>query len=426
VKEEKLRIDKDVRDDLIRMVFDDEGIPLGPLKNGGPHGYIDLDNGDYIFIDVNGGVLRKSKSVVRDLCRANGIEPPNIFSGIRIMYDPMSEPGIHWRPDVPLFNTYRPSRFQNKIVAMSQGPFPVISNLLKNIFVDTVARYTFLNWLAVIFNEGQKTGTAWVIMGPQGSGKNTLYSRILVPLIGGSNCRLLNQDTLESRFNKLMADRQLVCFNEVKATTKAQDRLKTWITEDEFVMEDKRASSAIMANPVNLIFLSNNRVPVLIEPDDRRFSVVKTGPPLKNLSWFKGRATLDAIYVELGHFAWFLKHYDYDVEASHTPLSNDTKQILIEKSMDSFQEFGKRLKANDTAWFLSQIDSSRYSKSELSDLSGFKGRLQKELAVKVFGDIYPESVTTNSLTRKLKDQGVGESRGKLKNDTRKREYTWSS
>jgi len=426
VKDEKLRIDKDVRDDLIRMVFDDAGIPLGPLKNGGPHGYIDIDNGDYIFIDANGRVLRKSKSVVRDLCRANGIEPPKIFSGIRIMYDPMSESGIHWRPDVPLFNTYQPSRYQSKKVAISQGSFQVISNLLKNIFVDQIARETFLNWLAVVFNESQKTGTAWVIIGRQGSGKNTLYSRVLMPLLGNSNCRLLNQDSLESRFNMLLADRQLVCFNEVKASPKAQDRLKTWITEDEIVIEDKRASSIINANPANLIFLSNDRVPVLIDSDDRRFSVVKTGPALRDLSWFKGRATLADITAELGHFAWFLKHYDYDVEASHVPLSNVTKQDLIEKSIDSFQEFGKRLKANDTAWFLSQIDNSRYSKSELSDLSGFKGFLQKELAFKVFGDIYSERVTQTALTRKLKDQGVGESRGKVKNDVRKREYTWSS
>jgi len=426
VKDEKLRIDKDVRDDLIRLVFDDVGIPLGPLRKGGPYGYIDIGNGDYVFINANGGVLRKSKSVVKDLCRANGIEPPGIFSGIRIMYDPRSEKGVHWRPDVPLFNTYQPSRYQSKIVATCQGTFPVISNLLKNIFVDQASMDMFLNWLAVVFNESQKTGTAWVIMGPQGSGKNTLYSRILAPLLGNSNCRLLNQDTLESRFNMLLADRQLVCFNEVKASPKAQDRLKTWITEEEIVIEDKRASSIIKANPVNLIFLSNDTVPVLIEPDDRRFSVVKTGPPLRGLSWFKGRTTLDAIKAELGHFAWFLKHYDYDVEAAHIPLANDTKQSLIEKSRDSFQEFGNKLKANDTAWFLSLIDSSRYSSSELSDLSGFRGRLRKELAVKVFGDIYPENVTTTSLTRKLKELGVGESRGKLKNDTRKREYTWSS
>jgi len=301
----------------------------------------------------------------------------------------------------------------------------MISNLLKNIFVDQASRDMFLNWLAVMFNEGQKTGTAWVIMGPQGSGKNTLFSQVLEPLLDRSNCRLLNQDSLESRFNKLMADRQLVCFNEVKASTRAQDRLKTWITEDEIVIEDKGASSIIKSNPANLIFLSNNRVPVLIDSDDRRFSVIKTGPALRQLNWFKGRATLDAINGELGHFTWFLKHYKYDVEASHSTLVNDTKQNLIEKSMDSYQEFVSKLKANDTAWFLSRIDRSMYSKAELSDLSGFRGRLQKELAVKAFEDIYPERVTTTSLTKKLKEYGVGESRGKLKNNTRKREYTWS-
>jgi len=32
--------------------------------------------------------------------------------------------------------------------------------------------------------------------------------------------------------------------------------------------------------------------------------------------------------------------------------------------MDSFQEFGSKLKANNTAWFLSQIDMSKYSKED--------------------------------------------------------------
>ncbi|MBC8400901.1 MAG: hypothetical protein ISR95_00370 [Candidatus Marinimicrobia bacterium] len=422
----KIRFDKKSRDDLIRLVFDGKPIHAAPPKSGGPSGYIDMDSGAYVFIDGSGRMQKRSKSVVKDLCRASGVTPPNPFPGIHNFYDPQAKPGMYIAPPASYFNSYRPSKFQVKGSAIGKGEFPVISKIVKNIFIDQVSRDAFLNWLAVVFNDCKKTGTAWVIMGPQGSGKNSLYSRIILPLLDSGNCRLLTQDNLETRYNQLMADRQLVCFNEVKASPKAQDRLKTWITEDEIVIEEKRVSSVVKTNPVNLMFISNDRVPVLIDPDDRRFSVVETGPPLRDLSWFRGQDTLTKIASELRHFAWFLKYYAYDVEASHIPLVNDTKQNLIEKSMNSFQVFAKRLKANDAAWIIGQIDSGKYSAAELSDLSGFTGRLRKELVVKVFNDLFQESASTTLLTQKLKELGFENSRGATKSDTRKREYTWSS
>jgi len=426
VNDSKVRFDKKSRDDLIRLVFDGKPIHAGPPKTGGPCGYIDFDAGTYVFIDGNGRMQKRTRSVVKDLCRAHGVEPPNPFPGIHLFYDPKAKPGMYIAPAASYFNSYRPSKFQVKGSAIGKGEFPVISKIIKNIFVDQVSSDAFLNWLAVTFNDFKKTGTAWVIMGPQGSGKNSLFSRIIVPLLGDGNCRLLTQDNLETRYNQLMADRQLVCFNEVKASPKAQDRLKTWITEDEIVIEDKRVSSVVKTNPVNLMFISNDRVPVLIDPDDRRFSVVETGPPLRDLSWFRGQNTLTKITSELRHFAWFLKHYNYDVEASHIPLVNVIKQNLIEKSMDSFQVFAIRLKANDTSWMLGRIDSGKYSQAELSDLSGFKGRLQKELAVKAYRDIYREEVSPTALTIKLKEHGVGNIRGKKNGTARKREYIWGS
>ena len=426
----KMQIPKKLQKDIIKSVFGEDATATSKENDQSPL-YLEEETGEYILIKPNGKVIRRrSKTQIRDLCKAYNFDPPDVFKPIRVVYDPLKPSGFQKDKEGLIFNTYCRSiykqKHKNQRAAVTSADFPTINKLLENIFTDQKVHQSFLNWLAVIFNTGGKTCTAWVIVGPQGSGKNTLFNHILKPLIGADNCQLLNQDALESRYNKLLKDHLLVCFNEVSASQKGQDRLKTWITEDSMVIEGKGKDSISQDNPTNFIFLSNHKVPVVIEKDDRRFSVVKTGSPLRACGWFKGDSTIKTIKCEIDAFATYIGSFAYSVQDSQKPVETEFKNAIAGIYKNNFQEFSDHLKNNDHDWFLSEIEECKYNKEELSKLSDFEGSLDKDLTLKAFRDIYDEPLSKTKLSQQLKLYDITEIRGPQKDKSRKRQYVWCS
>lgn len=425
-----MKISKQLQERIIRSVFD-ESVDTTSTENDEIPLYLEEDTGEYILIKSDGKVIkRKSKTKIRDLCRSFGLTPPDVFTPIRLVYDPQKETGIQDDTEGKIYNSYEKSKYQekhqNSQASIPTNSFPIIDKLLSNLFTEKSTKDAFINWLAVIFNTSNKTQTAWVLVGPQGSGKNTLYNDVIKPLLGRNNCRLVNQDTLESRFNKLLKERLLVCFNEVSASKKGQDRLKTWITEEEMIVEGKGRDSISQNNPANFLFISNNNIPVIIEKDDRRFSVVKTGGALRKYSWFKGDTTIKLIQDELDIFAAYLGSYTYNIQQARTPVETEYKNAVAKFHKDKFEEFSEHIISDDQEWVLSHISDKAYDEDELSKLSNFSGSLEKELTLKVFNDIYDATLTKTKLTQILKLHGIEEDRGKQKNGTRKRRYIWYS
>ncbi len=264
-----------------------EDTPTAVKSTGGhsepPACFLEEITGEYVLVFPSGRKQKyRSKAVAREIASHYGQEEVT-FLPYREIYDPT-------QPNLPVSNTdglvlnvYERSGFQGQTAKVAAPKFPSIEALLENVMPDKVGRDAFLNWLSVIFNTGKKTGTAWVILGSQGSGKTMLFERVLTPLLGEDNCTELNQDALSSRFNHLLHRKQLVCFNEVHSSKQAAERIKTWVTEDQIRLEDKTVRASINRNYLNLIFTSNSQVPVALEADDRRFNVVRTGGPLTEL-----------------------------------------------------------------------------------------------------------------------------------------------
>ena len=390
-----------------------------------PACYLEEITGEYVLIFPSGRKQKyRSKIQAKDIAKWYGVEDV-VFTPYREIYDPTSKGNPLSKTDGIELNTYKPSKFQNQKPRLrSKGKFPTIEALLGNVMPEKLSRDAFLNWLAVVFNTGKKTGTAWVILGTQGSRKTMLFERVLTPLLGEENCIELNQDALSSRFNHLLHRKQLVCFNEVHSSKQAAERIKNWVTEDRIRLEEKTVRASINRNFLNLIFTSNSQIPVAIESDDRRFNVVRTGGPLLEQPWFSGDATIRALTMELSSFASYLQAYPYAEGDARRTIMNSEKRRVIEagvKPLDRLVDFLRRGKKND---LINAADPDLLSEDDLSELSNMDNHLTKELVLKLAESISGEALTMTKLTRELKSRGINETRGRSDRSTRKREYTW--
>lgn len=129
-----------------------------------------------------------------------------------------------------------------------------------------------MNWLAhIVQKPAEKPGTALVLRGAQGTGKNT-FAGIPMKLIGHS-IELADMRRLTGQFNFHLADKLIVFCNEATwgGDRQSVGSLKAFITDKEMVFEKKHVSAQSMPNYARLIIASNDDWPVHADPDDRRF-----------------------------------------------------------------------------------------------------------------------------------------------------------
>lgn len=136
-----------------------------------------------------------------------------------------------------------------------------------------------IKWLAYpIQNPGAKMDTALIFHGPQGTGKNLFfdaYGRIF-----GEHFSIITQDTMEDQFNSDWVDRKLfVLADEIVAAierTHVKNKLKTMITGDRIRINQKMIAAYPEKNFFNMVFLSNEANPVVLERRDRRYLTIWT------------------------------------------------------------------------------------------------------------------------------------------------------
>lgn len=140
-----------------------------------------------------------------------------------------------------------------------------------------------LKWLAYpLQNAGAKMRSALVVHGPQGTGKSRFFEAIRD--IYGDYGIILNQGAIEDKFNADWSSRKLyVLADEIVARQEMyhiKNQLKGLITGDWIRVNPKNLIAYKERNHMNIVFLSNEKQPVLLEDDDRRHCVIWTPPEL--------------------------------------------------------------------------------------------------------------------------------------------------
>lgn len=197
-----------------------------------------------------------------------------------------------------------------------------------------------LKWLAYpLQNPGAKMKTTIVMHGPQGVGKNAFfdaYARIY-----GEYGSMIGQAAVEDKFNDWASRKLFLVANEVASRSEvyhAKNALKSLITDDTIRINPKNLGAYEERNHVNIVFLSNEVMPVALERDDRRHTVVWT-PEKKAPDFYAAiRAEIAAGGIAALHH--YLLQLDLEgFDAGTLPLLTAAKQDLIELGLDSTERF---------------------------------------------------------------------------------------
>lgn len=243
-----------------------------------------------------------------------------------------------------------------------QNRCKVIYEILINIFGEKEYLERFLNWIAYILQEREKAYTAWLITSRiQGTGKDLMFIRILMPLFGEKQSQLMNGSRIAKNFNKIDMNCFLRGYNEVfsagnvKENLHRKEMLKDLITAPYQSIEIKGVDTFQTYNFMNFILFSNSQHPIFIDDEDRRFNVIRNenAKKVSGLDIYKGLDFLEPdIKNELPEFANIIFTLEYDTELANTPIETEAKNRLKTLSKDEYEEFAERLKAKDASSFL--------------------------------------------------------------------------
>ncbi len=197
-----------------------------------------------------------------------------------------------------------------------------------------------LKWLAYpIQNPGAKMHSAIVVHGPQGVGKNMFFEAVMA--IYGDYGGIIDQLTMEDKFTDWLSKKLFMIADEVVARTElwhSKNRLKGLISNHKVRINPKNVTPYDEVNHVNLVFMSNEIQPQVLEWDDRRHAVIWT-PQKLSPAFYKNAAD----EIKNGGIA-ALHHYLLNLDLGDfkpwtDPPMTEAKRDLIDLGLDSTQRF---------------------------------------------------------------------------------------
>lgn len=215
-----------------------------------------------------------------------------------------------------------------------------------------------LRWCAwPVQHPGAKMKTALVFHGPSGAGKNRFFEALMS--VYAEYGALIDQNAIDDKFTDWAERKLFLVADEVVARKElyyVKNKLKALITGDWIRINPKTIAAHNERNHVNIVFLSNESQPVIVERDDRRYCAVWT--PEKYTSLPSGGLADDTFYRRLRDAARdpavIAAFHDYllrvdmgDFDEGTLPPFSDAKLELVSLSLDSPSGFFYAMKRGD-------------------------------------------------------------------------------
>ena len=249
--------------------------------------FIDDVTGDFVFDTWTHDVCKFSKmtKIMAAHVEVKYIKQHPVWQSRAVYVDQIGfDPG-HEDPHI-ICNRWRGWPMKPK-----QGDCSVLLDLLRYLCSkeegsDKIYEWV-IKWLAYpLQHAGAKMHSAIVMHGDQGTGKSMFFEAYAK--IFGEYAAILNQGALDDKFNSDWAEKkQFVIADEVAASSEKyqlKNQLKTLITGEWVRVNPKNVAAHRERNHMNLVFLSNEAMPVVLENDDRRHLVIRT-PPVMLGEW---------------------------------------------------------------------------------------------------------------------------------------------
>lgn len=300
-----------------------------------------------------------SKDQLHDFLKQHGQPIPDCISDWVMTFDPHGGPVIDTqRREV---NDYRASEYLTKNPRQQSTVPPTIHTLVSHFLGgDAVTIEHFYNWLAVIAQKLDRTGTCWLLQGIQGTGKGIFFHRVLKPIFGETNVVAKRAEEIESNFTSYFRNKFFVFIDEMEVSnsdyfSKVNAKLKTFIVEPTISIRPMYNEAVEVRNFSNIIFSSNKVQGVQVDVDDRRYNV---GAFQRQVVWNKegtGIITSHDIDVmipsELQDFADYLRTRSVDVDKARFPLDNAPRRKLQRIGQTAINEISMELRNGNLAYF---------------------------------------------------------------------------
>ena len=197
----------------------------------------------------------------------------------------------------------------------------------------------------ILHHPGEKSRVCVVYQGLQGTGKNW-YEDIICELFDNYSCSNADLPKLTSRFNaSCVIGRAYIVCNEalnMDGMFSIKEGIKKLITESKAEVESKGINPFITSNTCNIDITTNNTKPVLIDPEDRRFAIIRTNPEHQDDRDYWRYYQEEVIKRETFHGDVFRYIYDecYDEHFPSLPIPNtEARRALIRLCLSSTNKF---------------------------------------------------------------------------------------
>lgn len=294
-----------------------------------------------------------SREQLQDYLKEHGLPEVDPVPVWNLIYDPQSD--VRVDVGTRTINLFEPSPYmlQEFVPVATLDACPLIQRILDHaVGHDAQLREHFLNWVACVFRHRDRTMTAWVLHGVQGTGKGLFVHKVLVPLLGFDNVAVKRMEELEDQFNVYLETSLLRVIDEAEISESKKSRLlmanlKNQITEPQISIRRMHTAAYAAGNYGSFLVLSNQAGPVTIELTDRRFNVGEYGR--HKLVFSNGE--VDGIEGELVPFASYLHTRSANREQARSVLETETRRSMIATSTNSVDATAHALLEGDLEFF---------------------------------------------------------------------------
>jgi hypothetical protein len=304
-------------------------------------------------LDINPA---KNETQLRHFAKQYGVPMGDFVPEWDLVFDPQDMVRVDTQNRV--VNRFQPTSYMLNAGSKMPKAIPktilkVMDNALGN---DKPTLDHFVNWLATIVQTRDRTRTAWVLHGTQGTGKGILTNDILRPLFG-THAASRRMEELGERYNHFMEGSFLVFVDEVQTKALGNSergvmaKLKNFITEPQVPIRAMYANAVEVRNFTNWIFMSNMPDPVSIDKEDRRMNVGKYQPNKLVIT----DAEVQSIAKELQTFYDYLVNFPADYALAGTVLNSSDRDTMISISESSTDTVGSALLEGNFGFFIDQL-----------------------------------------------------------------------
>lgn len=214
---------------------------------------------------------------------------------------------------------------------------------LQNICGDNPTLFdSVVKWLAYpLQHPGAKMRCALIICGQrEGTGKSLFFSDVMGQIYGKYACVITHAE-LNAQFNGWLSQKLYCCAEEVIAPQDkkiAQGILKNLITGTTVYINEKQIVARPEGNHANMVFISNEMMPVLLGEYDRRFTVIQYNEE-------HPKAYFDALGEEIqaggvaGLLHWLLHYPVGDFDEHTRPYITHAHRELVALGMSVERRF---------------------------------------------------------------------------------------